>query len=117
LGEGPGNLVKNNSAFRQLLVVQQLGVDAQGFSFGGVARHLVYDNLASAVAEHHGRVVRFQPRFLTFAREYGFCPRACNPAAPWEKGKTERAIGYIRSHFWPRLLGLGGRQSSGPSVA
>jgi transposase len=69
--------------------------------FGGVARHLVYDNLASAVAEHDGRVVRFQPRFLAFAREYSFCPRACNPAAPWEKGKTERAIGYIRGNFWP----------------
>jgi len=69
--------------------------------FGGVARHLVYDNLTTAVAEHDGRVVRFQPRFLAFAREYAFCPRACNPAAPWEKGKTERVIGYIRSNFWP----------------
>jgi transposase len=67
--------------------------------FGGVARHLVYDNLTSAVAEHDGRVVRFQPRFPAFAREYSFCPRACNPAAPWEKGKTERALGYIRSNF------------------
>jgi transposase len=44
-------------------------------------------------------VVRFQPRFPAFAREYSFCPRACNPAAPWEKGKTERALGYIRSNF------------------
>ncbi len=30
LGEAPGNLVKNNAAFRQLLVVQPLGVDSQG---------------------------------------------------------------------------------------
>ena len=66
-----------------------------------VARELVYDNLATAVAEHDGRLVRFAPRFLGFAREYGFCPRACNPASGWEKGKVERAIGYVRRNFWP----------------
>lgn len=70
-------------------------------AFGGVARELVYDNLATAVAEHDGRLVRFTPRFLGFAREYGFCPRACNPASGWEKGKVERAIGYVRRNFWP----------------
>jgi hypothetical protein len=53
------------------------------------------------VAEHDGRLVRFLPRFLSFAREYGFYPRACNPAAGWEKGKVERAIGYTRQSFWP----------------
>jgi len=66
-----------------------------------VAREITYDNLATAVAEHDGRLVRFLPRFLGFAREYGFFPRACNPAAGWEKGKVERAIGYIRQNFWP----------------
>lgn len=70
-------------------------------AFGGVARELVYDNLATAVAEHDGRLVRFHPRFLGFAREYGFYPRACNPASGWEKGKIERAIGYVRQNFWP----------------
>ena len=70
-------------------------------AFGGVARELVYDNLATAVAEHDGRLVRFQPRFLGFAREYGFYPRACNPASGWEKGKIERSIGYVRQGFWP----------------
>src|ERR1700691_749879 len=67
----------------------------------GVAREIVYDNLATAVAEHDGRLVRFRPRFLGFAREYGFFPRACNPASGWEKGKVERAIGYARQNFWP----------------
>ena len=28
-------------------------------------------------------------------------PRACNPASGWEKGKVERAIGYLRQNFWP----------------
>lgn len=68
----------------------------------GVAREIWYDNLATAVAEHDGRLVRFNPRFLTFAREFNFYPRACNPASGWEKGKVERAgIGYVRQNFWP----------------
>ena len=67
----------------------------------GIAREIVYDNLLTAVAERDGRLVRFQPRFWAFAREYGFCPRACTPRAAWEKGKCERAIGYLRKNFWP----------------
>jgi len=70
-------------------------------ALGGVAREIAYDNLATAVAEHDGRLVRFLPRFLGFAREYGFYPRACNLAAGWEKGKVERAIGYTCQSFWP----------------
>jgi transposase len=70
-------------------------------ALGGVAREIAYDNLATAVAEHDGRLVRFRPRFLAFARESGFYPRACNVAAGWEKGKVERAIGYTRQSFWP----------------
>ena len=70
-------------------------------ALGGVAREIVYDNLATAVAEHDGRLVRFLPRFLAFAREFHFYPRACNPASGWEKGKVERALGYIRQNFWP----------------
>ena len=56
----------------------------------GVARECWYDNLLTVVAEHVGTLVRFNPRFLAFARECGFFPRACNPAAGWEKGKVER---------------------------
>lgn len=68
---------------------------------GGCARELWFDNLATAVAQHDGNLVRFNPRFLAFAREYGFIPRACHVAAAWEKGKVERAIGYVRQNFWP----------------
>jgi transposase len=69
--------------------------------FQGVAREFYYDNLATAVAEHDGNLIRFNPRFLAFAREFGFYPRACHLAAAWEKGKIERAIGYLRQNFWP----------------
>jgi hypothetical protein len=68
---------------------------------GGVARELWYDNLATAVAEHDGNLVRFHPRFLAFAREYNFLPRACHVRAAWEKGKIERSISYLRQNFWP----------------
>lgn len=68
---------------------------------GGIARELWFDNLATAVAEHDGNLVRFHPRFLAFAREYNFLPRACHVRAAWEKGKIERAIGYARTSFWP----------------
>jgi transposase len=68
----------------------------------GVARECLYDNLWTAVTERDGKIVRFNPRFLAFAREFGFYPRACNPAAAWEKGKIERGgIGYLRQGFWP----------------
>lgn len=68
---------------------------------GGVARELWYDNLATAVAEHDGNLVRFHPRLLGFAREYNFLPRACHVRAAWEKGKIERSVGYLRQSFWP----------------
>ena len=67
----------------------------------GTSREIWYDNLATAVAEHNGNLVRFNPRFLGFAREYDFVPRACHVRAAWEKGKVERAIGYVRQNFWP----------------
>jgi transposase len=71
-------------------------------ALGGVAREIWYDNLLTAVAERDGRLVRFQPRFLAFARQYNFYPRACNPGAGWEKGTVERAgVRYLRQSFWP----------------
>jgi transposase len=68
----------------------------------GRPRECLYDNLTTAVAEHDGRIVRFNPQFLAFAREMDFYPRACNKAAGWEKGKVEKGgVGYLRHNFWP----------------
>ena len=69
--------------------------------FSGVAREIWYDNLASAVTERDGNLIRFNPRLYAFAKLYHFIPRACHLAAGWEKGKVERAIGYLRQNFWP----------------
>jgi len=58
----------------------------------GVPRECLYDNLATAVSEHDGRIVQFNPRFLAFTRELRFYPKACNKAAGWEKGYAKLKI-------------------------
>jgi transposase len=74
----------------------------QAWTFvGGCTREVWYDNLATAVAERHGRLVRFQPRFLAYAGHHGFRPVACNVGRGNEKGRVEDAIKYLRGNFWP----------------
>jgi transposase len=68
--------------------------------FGGVPQKVIIDNLKTAVLSHPaGQPVIFHPRYLDFARFYGFEPRACNIRAAHEKGIVERAIGYLRTSF------------------
>lgn len=74
----------------------------QAWTFvGGCTRDAWYDNLATAVAERHGRLVRFHPRFLAYAGHHGFRPVACAVGAPQAKGRVEDAIKYLRGSFWP----------------
>jgi transposase len=68
--------------------------------FGGVARTLLYDNLKSAVLERRGDAVRFNPALLELAAHYRFEPRPCAPARGNEKGRVERAIGFVRTSFF-----------------
>jgi transposase len=67
--------------------------------FGGVPRVLLYDNLKSAVLERIGDAIRFHPELLELAGHFHFRPQPCNVAAGWEKGRVERAIGFIRTGF------------------
>lgn len=69
--------------------------------FGGVTHECWYDNLATAVAERKGKIVRFNPRFLVYAGTRGFKPVACNLAAGWEKGRVEDGVKFVRQNFWP----------------
>jgi len=66
----------------------------------GCPRHLLYDNLRSAVAQRHGSAVRFNVRLLELASHYHFSPRACAPARGNEKGAVERSVRYIRDSFF-----------------
>ena len=70
-------------------------------ALGGVAREIAYDNLATAVAEHDGRLVRFLPRFLGFRSRIWLLSACLQSGERLGKGKVERAIGYLRQNFWP----------------
>jgi transposase len=59
-----------------------------------------YDNLATAVTERMGSLVRFNSRFFTYMAHHTIRPHACNPARGNEKGSVEDGVKYIRSSFW-----------------
>ena len=69
--------------------------------FGGVAARLVLDNMATAVLGRFGpdRKVLWHPRFLDFARHYGFEPFACMPRDPDRKGKKEKSFRLVYDDF------------------
>lgn len=69
--------------------------------FGGTPGELVVDNMVTAVIERVGSMIRFNEAFLDFLRHFGITPKACNVRAPYEKGKVENSIRYIRQNFWP----------------
>ncbi len=69
--------------------------------FGGTPGELVVDNMITAVTERTGSLIRFNDRFLNFLLPFGIKPVACNIRSPYEKGKIERSIHYIRHNFLP----------------
>lgn len=68
--------------------------------FGGVPKECWYDNLATAVQDRYGGMVKFNPRFFAYMGHHGISPHACNPARGNEKGRVESGVKFIRSHFW-----------------
>jgi transposase len=70
-------------------------------AFGGLPRVLIYDNLKSAVLDRRGDAILFNPKLVDFARHYRFEIRPAAVARGNEKGRVERAIGYVRTSFWP----------------
>lgn len=68
--------------------------------FGGVPKECWYDNLATAVQDRYGGMVKFNPRFYAYMGHQGINPHACNPARGNEKGRVENGVKFIRSHFW-----------------
>jgi len=69
--------------------------------FKGTAREIVVDNMLTAVTERVGTIIRFNDAFLEFLNGFGINPQACTVRAPYEKGKVENAIKYLRYNFWP----------------
>lgn len=68
--------------------------------FGGAPRECWYDNLATAVTERMGKLVRFNSRFLAYLGHHSIRPHACNPARGNEKGRVEDGVKFIRNNFW-----------------
>lgn len=66
----------------------------------GLPKVLLYDNLKSAVLERQGDAIRFHPTLLELSAHYHFEPRPVAVARGNEKGRVERAIRYIRDHFF-----------------
>ena len=69
--------------------------------FLGCALRLVLDNMATAVLGRwgpHGQPV-WHPRFLEFARHYGFQPFACAVRDPDRKGKKEKSFRLLWEDF------------------
>jgi transposase len=76
------------------------GHEAAFSAWGGLPRVCLYDNLKSAVLERQGDAIRFHPTFLEFAAHYRYEPRPVAVARGNEKGRVERAIRYVRDHFF-----------------
>lgn len=69
-------------------------------SFGGVPMEALIDNLKTGVAERVGPVIRFNDEYSALAKHYKFVPMATGVRKPFQKGRVERSIRYIRDSFF-----------------
>jgi transposase len=69
-------------------------------AFAGVPSRIMVDNLKSAVLQRLAGVAPvFNPRYVDFARHYGFAIAPCNVARGNEKGRVESGVGYVKKNF------------------
>ena len=79
---------------------QFLAAHVHAFHALGVPRKVMVDNLRCAVLRHpRGERAEFNPRYLDFARHYGFEIVACAVAKGNAKGRVERGVGYVKGNF------------------
>ena len=81
---------------------QFLACHQNAFAFFGnrVPEKVMVDNLKSAVLRRiSGAAPIFNPRYLDFARHYGFRIVACNKGKGNEKGRVESGVGYVKKNF------------------
>ena len=72
--------------------------------FNGVVAEVMVDNCKTAILSHpYGQPAVPHPRYLDFARHYGFTIKACGARKPHEKGRVEKAVHYVKQNF---LAGL-----------
>jgi hypothetical protein len=69
-------------------------------AFGGVPGKVMVDNLKSAVLQRLvGVAPVLNPRYVDFARHYGFEIAPCNVRRGNEKGRVESGVGYVKKNF------------------
>ena len=68
------------------------------WSFGGVPRTLVIDNLRAAVARADWFDPELHPKVQSFCRHYGTVILPTRPRTPRHKGKTEAGVKYAPSN-------------------
>lgn len=64
--------------------------------FGGIARRIVYDNMATVVLGRIEKRPIWNDRFLEFSKHFAFEPFVCRPRDPNRKGRVESALGYVQ---------------------
>jgi len=76
------------------------GMEGAFRHFGGVTREILLDNPRALVSSHDvkTREVVFTDRFKSFAKHWGFTPRACAPYRARTKGKDESGVGYVKKN-------------------
>jgi transposase len=87
---------------------QEMVFDAHDRAFAffkGAAKLGIYDNMKTAVdGIFVGKERTYNRRFQAMCSHYLVEPRACTPAAGWEKGQVENQVGMVRQRFFsPRL--------------
>ena len=67
--------------------------------FGGIPAEIMVDNCKTAVISHRGKEIVYNEHYIDFANHYGFKIVACRVRQPQEKGRVERAVGFVRQNF------------------
>ncbi|MFW8601980.1 IS21 family transposase, partial [Desulfobacterota bacterium M19] len=68
--------------------------------FGCCPSRIMVDNLKSAVLRRIvGQAPVFNPKYLDFAKHYGFKITACNVRKGNEKGRVESGVGYVKKNL------------------
>lgn len=68
------------------------------WSFGGVPKTIVTDNLKAAVLKADWFDPELNPKLQAFAEHYGTVILPTKPRMPRHKGKVERGIGYVQNN-------------------
>jgi transposase len=71
-------------------------------ALGWVPWVLVFDNMKTVTSgRDSGNRPLWTPTLLSLAGECGFCPQACDPGAPQQKGTIEALVKWVKGNFLP----------------